>query len=136
MSDRAFADPQSAVERINELLAAEDWATLAAYYDLSGSDLTEDEIGRWEWFDHGGRPVADPHGRSGPRHPFPKGARYRDHAVNGVVCRVTVELDPGLADLLEGPGPRGHDGPDAPAFFLIHHDEGWQLLDPNDERIG
>lgn len=133
---RYFDHPEAAVERVNELLAAEDWETLARYYDLDRSELTFDEVARWEWFEYGGQPVADPLGRTGPHHPFPDGATYRDHEVDDGVCRVTVELDPVLADLLHGPEPRGRDGPECRSFFLIHHDEGWQLLDPNDERLG
>lgn len=133
---RYFEDPETAVDRTNALLAAEDWETLARFYDLEGSELTFDEVARWEWFEHGGQPVADPRGRSGPHHPFPAGSTYRDHEVDGRVCRVTVELDPALADLHHGPDPRGRDGPEFRAFTLIRQAEGWQLLEPNDERLG
>lgn len=130
-----FENPATAVERINDLLAREEWGTLARYYDLAGSDLEYEDVAWWEWFEHGGQPVADPYGRTGPHHPFPEGATYRGHEVDDRVCRVTVELDPVLADLLHGAEPRGRDGPELRSFYLVHHDEGWQLLDPNDERL-
>lgn len=126
---RSFPDPESAVERVNALLAAEDWETLAEYYDLAGSELTREDVARWEWFEAGGRPVADPRGRTGPHHPFPRGATYREREVDDSgVCRVTVELPPGLAD--------PHGGPAVRTFALVRHDAGWRLLAPDDGRLG
>ena len=120
---RYFEDPAAAVERIDELLAAEDWETLARYYDLEGSALSFDDVARWEWFEYGGQPVADPAGRGGPHHPFPRGATYRAHEVDGDVCRVSVELDPGLAGL--------HGGHSTARFELVRRAHGWQLRPPD-----
>lgn len=126
-SPQYFEDPEAAVERINELLAAEDWETLARYYDFGGTELSFDEVARWEWFEHGGAPVADPTGRSGPHHPFPRGGTYRDHEVDGGVCRVTVELDPGLVELYESP--------ETVRFDLVRREHGWRLRPPDDDTL-
>lgn len=117
------------MRRIDELLQGKKWRELAGYYDLEGSETTRDEISRWEWFLHGGRPVADPRGRSGPHHPFPPGARYAEHEVTGDVARVRVAV--------AGPGPEtGFDeATGRRTFFLVRADGGWRLLAPDDSRI-
>lgn len=130
-----FAGPREAVVQADDLLLAEDWEQLARYYDLDGSELAYEDIARWEWFEHGGQPVADPHGRAGPHHPFPRGATYREHTVEGGIARVTIETDPAV--VLPGTGsnlPTDH-GIKKRAFHLVRHEEGWQLLAPDDARL-
>lgn len=126
----SFPSPEEAVHRINALVAEEAWEELAAHYDLEGSELGIGDVGRWEWFLHGGRPTADPRDRSGPRHPFPAPAGYRGHRVDGAVARVTVVPRPEARAPGTGDDPSGER-----TFFLIRSGDGWRLLAPDDSRV-
>ncbi len=125
----SFRSPEDAVRRIDELLRTEEWGELAGHYDLRGSETTREELARWEWFLHGGRPMADPRGRSGPHHPFPPGSSYVGHEVIGKVARVRV------AALEPGPETGFEDSPGRRTFFLVRAGGGWRLLAPDDSRI-
>lgn len=74
-----FDSPEEAVRRIDQLLREEEWEALARCYDLEGTLLTRGEIGRWEWFAHGGRPEAFPGPHEPWPHPFPPGSSYLGH---------------------------------------------------------
>ena len=44
LSTRFFSSPEEAVEQISDLLRAEDFETLACYYELTGSGIDRSEL--------------------------------------------------------------------------------------------
>ena len=109
----AFATPALAVAALSELLAARDWAGLAACYDADPAALTP------AFF-------YDPHAEGHPagfdrwRHPFPPGWSYQSHEEQGdvAVVRVGIEIDQG-----DGMIQRGFR-----EFRMRRTPAGWQVL--------
>ncbi|TNE58280.1 MAG: hypothetical protein EP340_05850 [Alphaproteobacteria bacterium] len=68
-----FTTPETAVRRINTILAANDWRQLSQYYELDGTDISKTELETGQFF------IGDAQRLSDPRnylHPFPPGAQF------------------------------------------------------------
>jgi hypothetical protein len=122
-SDAAFSSPEQAVQRIAELQAKQDWAALARYYDLSGSDVSAASLESGEYF-------RAPTGRAAPggpgmahREPFTPGFKF-DHTeatdrADVIRVVVAIEIDQGAGS----PKQRGFDH-----FLLRKTSAGYKLL--------
>ncbi|HEX7899880.1 MAG TPA: hypothetical protein VF950_19075 [Planctomycetota bacterium] len=88
----AFASPEAAVAGISKLLAARDWAGLAACYDGEPPKVFYDEKAN-------GHPAGFDRWR-----PFAPGWHYVSHEVEGdeAVVRVGIEIDQGDGMILQG----------------------------------
>jgi hypothetical protein len=119
-----FADPQQAVTKITELLRAEDYRALAAYYDLSGTEVKRADLVSGEFFIRKQRPPsAHPAGFWRYKHPFAPGYKYSAHTPvdsPGVyTVEVTITIDQGAGQ----PPQRGFD-----RFLMRKSERGWQVL--------
>ena len=109
----AFASPADAVPALSTLLAARDWAALAACYAADPAVLTPA-------FFYDAEAPGHPSGADRWRHPFPPGWRYLSHEVRGdvVVVHVGIEIDQG-----DGMMQRG-----LREFRMRRTPAGWQVL--------
>jgi len=121
-----FTSPEQAVEVARKLLQAEDYCTLADYYDLSGTDIDRPGLECGDYFVRKQRPeVAHPGGFWRYKHPF--SPRFKLSSVlptdRKSVYRVimTITIDQG-ADTPQQEG-LSH-------FHMIESPRGWQIL-PN-----
>ncbi len=124
-----FESPQAAVPVITDLLEAENWPTLARYYDLSGSDVDRAELVSGRFLIRTERPeVAHPAGFWRYKHPFAPGFKFsavHDTGADGVVqVVVMVEIDQG-----GGMIQRGLD-----SFFMRRFAKGYQILPPVEDE--
>ncbi len=119
-----FTSPEQAVEVARQLLLAEDYDTLADYYDLSGSDIDRSDLVSGDYFVRRQRPeVSHPGGFWRYKHPFAPGfelsqVQPTDQAsIYRVVMTITIDQ-----------------GDDSPAqegmshFHMIESPRGWQFL--------
>ena len=119
-----FTSPEQAVEVARKLLLAEDFSTLADYYDLSGSEIDRSRLECGDYFIRRQRPeAAHPGGFWRYKHPFAPGFKLSsvqptDRAgVYRVTMTITIDQ-----------------GADAPAqegmshFHMIESPRGWQIL--------
>ena len=125
-----FSSPRAAVERVTELLRAEDWPTLARYYDLSGTSIDRAELTSGRFFLRTERPAVTHPGLPWKyRHPFTPGftfAQALDRAEVGVVTVVvSIAIDQG-----DGRTQRAESD-----FAMRRTDKGYQILPPDLERI-
>jgi hypothetical protein len=101
MSDTAFfASPESAVEAIREMLRDEDWATLASYYDLTGTTIDRQTLVSGEFFIRTERPdVAHPGEFWRYKHPFAPSFEYSyttpSDGTGIVTVQVGIKIDQG-----------------------------------------
>ncbi|MBI1373729.1 MAG: hypothetical protein GC159_13465 [Phycisphaera sp.] len=121
---RYFDSPKAAVEQIADMLDRADYATLSAYYDLSGTGIDRATLRSGAFF-------VDPAAASAPppanlwrfKQPFSPGFGYAGHRATrtpGVyIVDVSIRIDQG-----EGQTPRiGYD-----EFRVRKTDRGWTLL--------
>lgn len=118
-----FTDPASAVEEISVMLRNKDWAKLATYYDLSGSQIDRATLISGEFFYTDERPEsAHPAGFWRYKHPFPPAFKYlssSDVAQVGVKqVTVYVEIDQGGGMIQRG----------EQTFFMSWTGKGFQVL--------
>ena len=117
-----FESPQQAVEKIKELLAKEDWHTLARYYDLSNSNILFSQLTSGEYFIRTQEPdVKHPAANWRYKHPFDPAFEYdsyieQDNNVIQVTMRIIID-----------------DGYDEPVvgihtFEMIKNDNKYQLI--------
>jgi len=108
----AFASPEAAVAELSKLLAARDWAALAACYDGAPPAVFYDEAaeGHAAGFDRW-------------RHPFPPGWRYLSHEVAGDVANIRVGIDIDQGDGMIQRGLR--------EFRMRKSPEGWRVVSPS-----
>ncbi|NOX84483.1 MAG: hypothetical protein GXO86_00730 [Chlorobi bacterium] len=121
---RYFTSPDEAVPIITDLLKNEDFKTLSAYYDLSGSKVKQADLESGEFFIRREKPaVSHPAGFWKYKHPFAPGFKYNSLQPTdrkGVyLVQVVVVIDQG-----EGtPSQVGTSG-----FYMIQSARGWQVL--------
>jgi len=98
---KVFASPEDAVEIAGGFIREHQWEELAAYYDLSDSDLSIEELAEGTFF-HASRTegMEHPSGTSRYRHPFPPGYRLlqteptdRDDTTKVIL---SLEIDQGI----------------------------------------
>jgi hypothetical protein len=113
-----FVSPESAVPRINDLLAARAWTQLARYYDFTHSSVRLAEIVSGVYF-AGGLAVAP---ESAIERPFPPGYRF--------FSSEPTELDGILRVIVVGAPPKREDASTAPqaSFFLRADPEGYRII--------
>ncbi|TNE42577.1 MAG: hypothetical protein EP347_00780 [Alphaproteobacteria bacterium] len=116
---RYFSTPESAVRRINTILATLDWRELAQYYELEGSDISKKQLLDGSFF------LNDPDRLSDPRnflHPFPPGARfYGSRQLDGSdIFEVDVLWE------MDAPWAKGQKH--LTTFHLTRSPEGYRLL--------
>lgn len=119
-----FTSPEHAAELSRRLLLAEDYRTLADYYDLSGTDIDRADLERGEYFVRRQKPeVVHPGGFWRTRHPFPPSFELRSvqptnrAGVHRVVMTITID--------------QGDDAPPQQgmaSFHMIELESGWQIL--------
>ncbi len=120
-----FASPAASVPRINELLRAQNWPTLARYYDLAGSGVTRSEAESEKFFLHT-EPPASPHpaGLWKYRQPFAPGHQFLAATPPDASRTVTVTVELAI-DQGGGPAQRTRT-----IYRLRESNAGYQLL-PN-----
>lgn len=109
----AFATPREAVDVLSRLLAARDWAGLAACYDADPAALTPA-------FFYDAQVASHPAGFDRWRHPFPPGWSYVSHEEQGDLAVVTVGI---AIDQGDGMVQRGFR-----EFRMRRTSAGWQVL--------
>lgn len=125
MDDPAFFEtPKSAVQAIKVMLRQEEWASLARYYDLSGSDVDRASLVSGDFFIRAERPeVAHPAGFWRYKHPFPPSFDYRSaspaDAVGIVTIQVAITIDQGVGS----PAQQGFQ-----EFRMKQSSNGYQVL--------
>ena len=118
---RYFEFPEQAVAEISKLLAAEDWATLAEYYDLTGTSIDRKDLESGRFFVNSKPPaISHPAGFWRYRHPFPPSFRYDSHEISGDIAtvRVSIQIDQG-----DGMIQRS-----SQTFRMKKSGQGWQIL--------
>lgn len=125
-----FSFPRAAVERITELLRAEDWRTLARYYDLTGTSIKREDLASGRFFLRQERPATTHPGLPWKyRHPFTPGfklAQAVDRAEVGVVTVVVfIEIDEGGGRVQRGQSE----------FAMRWSNNSYQILPPDLERL-
>lgn len=110
---RHFASPQEAVETSSWLVRNEDWKQLASYYDLSGTDVTREQLESGRLFAAGDRP-------GGAAQPFPPLMRF-DHVED------TARKDVKKVVVVRGE-PADEATPQNADFYLRKSKLGYQLL--------
>ena len=127
MSDAAFfASPESAVDAIRKLLKSKDWASLARYYDLTGSSVERQTLESGEFFIRSERPdVAHPGEFWRYKHPFPPSFEYSyampTNEAGIVTVRVGIKIDQGAGQAIQEGWQE---------FRMRESEEGFQIL-PN-----
>ncbi len=117
-----FTTPQESVDVITRLLQSRDWATLASYYDLSGTDIDWQSLSDGRFF-LAARPPEAARSAEGWRHtvPFPPGSRFQSARYvgnNEVEVTVSIDRDDGNGTVQRSLG----------TFRLKAHPEGYQLV--------
>ncbi len=121
---RYFASPEEAVQTITELLTKEDFKTLSAYYDLSGSNLIISDLESGEFFVRREKPaVAHPAGFWRYKHPFAPGFKYNSLQPTDRKGVYLVELIVVIVQGERAPSQVGTSG-----FYMIQSANGWQVL--------
>lgn len=127
-----FETPEQAVDSIRGMLRSENWASLARYYDLSGSGIDRDTLDSGEFFIRTERPeVSHPAGFWRYKHPFPPSFEYAfttpaDEA--GIfVVRVSISIDQGAGS----PAQEGWQD-----FLMRESGKGFQILPDDAGLIG
>lgn len=88
-----FASPAQAVDAIRELLRDEDWATLASYYDLGGTNIDRATLLSGAFFVRNERPeAAHPGGFWRFKQPFPPSFQFAFASPADAAGVVTVEV--------------------------------------------
>jgi hypothetical protein len=116
-----FASPEAAVEIATPLLRANDWPTLARYYDLAGSPVAREELVNGTFFfSERIEGMQHPAGLSRYKHPFAPGFRFLRSEAGPLpeTTKVTVQIEidqgagapaqRGLSAFLLRRSPRGH----------------------------
>jgi hypothetical protein len=119
-----FASPEAAVPLITALLRQEDFKSLAAYYDLSNSEIPRACLESGSFFIREKRPeVAHPAGFWRHKHPFSPGFEYAGMRASGQpqVQVITVEIS-----IDQGEGSPSQVG--RSSFYMIQSAPGWQVL--------
>lgn len=121
-----FGSPRQAVDAISKMLIAKDWATLARYYDLDGSDIDRKTLISGEFFVRTKRPrLSHPAVSWRTKHPFSPGFEYSSDSgadEDGIVTvRLSISID-------QGSGSPAQEGRDA--FEMRQSERGLQIL-PN-----
>ncbi len=120
--DLYFPTPQAAVLGITELLEAEDWETLAAYYDLTASSIDKTTLKNGSYFtadmDH-----TDTKSASTAQHkrPFAPGSQYWSTKPVGndeFEVSLTIEVERKDGTVQSGLG----------TLYLKAYPEGYQIL--------
>lgn len=119
-----FESPREAVPALAQLLEDHDWATLACYYDLEGSNVDPERLRSGRYFYDSSQEVGHPTSR-GWLEPFPPSHGYEDHEIEGEEARVDVGIE-----IDEGGGMynRSYD-----SFRMRRHPAGWQVLPAEDD---
>lgn len=120
--DRYFPTPQAAVIGITELLEAEDWGTLAAYYDLTASSIDKTTLKNGNYFtadmDHTDTQSASMARRE---QPFAPGSQYwSTKPVGNDEFEVSLTFE---VEQEDGTVQRGLD-----TLYLKAYPEGYQIL--------
>ena len=119
-----FASPAEAIPEITELIAASDFSTLAAYYDLSDSDVKVSELESGSFFIRTERPeMAHPAGFWRYKHPFAPGFTFSCIRPSSQAGVFVVEVSRTIA--------QGDCFPEQVClsyFYMIQSDSGWKIL--------
>lgn len=126
-----FNSPRQAVEAIKEMQREGDWASLARFYDLSGSSIDRATLISGEFFIRTERPeAAHPGGFWRYKHPFPPSFDYAATTsaaeVGVVIVRVSISIDQGAG----APTQEGWQ-----EFSMRESEQGFQILPDNVEPI-
>ena len=127
-----FPSPEAAVPLITEMLRQQDFANLASYYDLSGSDIPRERLDSGAFFLREDPPeAAHPGGFWRYEHPFAPGFEYRgmraSEKPNVFVIEVEISIEQGAG----APDQVGRS-----VFAMIQSAQGWQILpDRVDEMV-
>ena len=109
---------------ITDLLKKQDYNTLAAFYDLSSSQIKRDDLESGEFFIRKERPeVGHPAGFWRYKHPFAPGFKFNSVQATDIegVYLVQVEI---VIDQWDGsPQQVGSSN-----FYMIKSTKGWQIL--------
>jgi hypothetical protein len=131
---RYFTSPEDGVEKIRELLNKEDFATLAKYYDLNGSEIARADLVSGAFFINEKRPeVAHPAGFYRHKHPMDPsfGFSSKEKVDDKGVWRIMVEIR-----IMQG----GDNDPvqiGCSFFHMLESKDGWQVLPhPTNETYG
>ncbi len=119
-----FASPEAAVPMLTQLLKDKDYKALAAYYDLSGSDIECAELESGEFFERKERPErAHPAGFWRYKHPFAPGFKFSSTQATDrahvFMVEVSIEIDQGVGSPVQI--SRAY-------FYMRKSQEGWKLL--------
>jgi len=119
-----FKSPRQAVEAIRKMLDDKSWASLANYYELSGSDIDRKSLISGEFFIRTERPeAAHPGGFWRYKHPFATSFKYANNSPadhTGVVnVRVSIRIDQGAGS----PAQEGWQ-----EFKMRQSEQGFQIL--------
>jgi hypothetical protein len=93
----AFASPGEAVTEATRLMREARWDRLASYFDLSGLDVTMDDLLSGEYFRCSPPEPVHPGLRDKCTRPFPEGFSYEYHVEEGgdVTVHVGIAIDQG-----------------------------------------
>lgn len=114
-----FSTPESAVRRINVLLAEQDWRQLTQYYDLDESDISRKQLLDGGFFLSQQADLTDPRNYL---HPFPPGASF--YASRRLGDSDHFEVD--VLWLMDTPWVKGQQY--LTTFHLKRFPEGYRLL--------
>ena len=122
MGDLFFESPKAAVEKITELLINQNWKELGRYYDLSNTDITEEELNSEDFYIRKERPeAAHPGGFWRYKRLFSPSFEYsffESIGVDKVLVWVKIEIDQGEGMIQEG----------KQSFEMRKSDKGFQIL--------
>lgn len=117
-----FTDPKSAVDEIARLMRAKSWTELARYYDLSGTEISIEELNSGRFFVRDKPPaVGHPGGFNRYIQPFAPSFSYFSHQTIGdgmVEVTVDIEIDQGGGMIQRG----------LESFRMRKSEKGYQLL--------
>lgn len=127
-----FESPRQAVDAISKMQGEEDWAGLARYYDLEGSDIDRETLVSGEFFIRTERPeLAHPGGFWRYKHPFAPSFEYdftmQTDVAGIVVVRVAINIDQGS----DSPLQQGWQ-----EFLMRESDAGFQVMPGSAGQIG
>ena len=119
-----FASPEHAVEAARQMIKAQDWAALARYYDLDGSDTDYASLLSGAFFMRTEPPeAAHPGGFWRYKHPFPPSFQYAFATPADAAGIVTVEMSITIEQGAGAPPQIGRQ-----SFRMRHSDQGFQFL--------
>lgn len=126
-----FSSPRQAVEAIRKMQKAEDWTSLARYYDLDGSGIDRKSLISGEFFIRTERPaVSHPGGFWRYKHPFAPDFEYASSSPADKAGIVTVSVSISIDQGSGSPQRQGRQ-----EFEMRQSDRGFQILPNTRDRI-